>query len=195
MLLGKGTVKYYRVSGVDNNACFYGDDKELLKFCSKCKLIVNRYEAAMAAAETFVLKKGCDYSSCWDGETVVLQRFVDIYNKYSLSGLSFIKLPRSKNFYLLQCHIEVRYDYGNNPNLVRRQLCTECGQYREVSCVLPIKILDEDRLKNNTFYKTDLIVGGVVGRWPLLLATDDIPHIFQAEKIKDIYFKLCNKNG
>ena len=57
MLLRKGAVRYYRVSGVDNNAYFYGGNKELLKFCSKCKLIVNRYEAAMAAAETFVLKK------------------------------------------------------------------------------------------------------------------------------------------
>ena len=69
-------MKYYRVNGVDNNACFYGDDKDLLKFCSKCKLIVNRYEAAMAAAETFVLKKRCDYSSCWDCRVAKVCRYI-----------------------------------------------------------------------------------------------------------------------
>ena len=42
--------------------------------------------------------------------------------------------------------------------------------------------------------KLTYIVGGVVGRWPLILATDDIPYIFnKVEKIKDVYFNLCNK--
>jgi len=63
----------------------------------------------------------------------------------------------------------------------------------EVSCVLPIKILDENQLNRNTFYKTDLIVGGIVGRWRLILATDTIPQIFESEKIKDVYFDLCNR--
>lgn len=188
-------MKYYRVSGIDNNSYFYMDNKELLKYCPKCKLVTNRYEATMLNADKFVLKKAYNYSSCWDGETIVSQKFIDIYNKYNMNGLSFIKLPKSENFYLLQCNLEVKYDYNNNPNLVRRQLCSECKQYMEVSCVLPIKILDENQLKSNTFYKTDLIVGGIVGRWHLILATDTIPQIFKSEKIKDVYFKLCNKNG
>ena len=78
-------------------------------------------------------------------------RAVDIYMKYQLKGLSFLELPKSKGFYLLQCNTEMRYDYENNPNLVRRQLCSECNQYFEVSCALPIKLLDEDLLQNNAF--------------------------------------------
>lgn len=31
----------------------------------------------------------------WDGETIVSERFVEIYNKYNLKGLDFIPLPKS----------------------------------------------------------------------------------------------------
>ena len=49
------------------------------------------------------------------------------------------------------------------------------------------------RLEPSTFYRTDLIVGGIVVRWPLILATDPIPQIFCDERMKGIYFRLCNK--
>jgi hypothetical protein len=188
-------MKYYRIHGADNNSSLYINNKELLEYCPKCGLIINRYEAILSSIDKFVLKKKkYNFSFCLEGEVIVSQRFVDIYMKYQLKGLSFLELPKSKGFYLLQCNTEMRYDYENNPNLVRRLLCSKCHQYFEVSCALPIKLLDEDLLQNNAFYKTDLIVGGVVGRWPLILATDDIPYIFnKLEKVKDVYFDLCNR--
>ena len=187
-------MRYYRVTGEDNGLCFYSDNAELLRHCPQCKLIVNRQEAAKSSVDAFTLRRRYNFSSCLDGEVVVSQAFVDVYRNHNLQGLSFTALPRAKGLYLLECTTEVKYDLSN-PNLVRRQLCPTCGQYMEVSCVWPLRVLAEERLEPSTFYRTDLIVGGIVGRWPLILETAPIPQIFCDERMKGIYFRLCNKNG
>ena len=50
-------MKYYRIHGADNNSSLYINNKELLEYCPKCGLIINRYEAILSSIDKFVLKK------------------------------------------------------------------------------------------------------------------------------------------
>ena len=61
----KITMKYYRIHGADNNSSLYINNKELLEYCPKCGLIINRYEAVLSSIYKFVLKnKKYNFSFC-----------------------------------------------------------------------------------------------------------------------------------
>ena len=50
-------MRYYRIHGADNNSSLYINNKELLEYCPKCGLIINRYEAVLSSIDKFVLKE------------------------------------------------------------------------------------------------------------------------------------------
>lgn len=190
-------MKYYSVSGTDNNTEFYYLNEEVLKYCSKCGLITNRNEAIEESISTFkIKKKNYNLSDCTDGPMIASDKFVDVYTKHKLSGLNFVKLPKSEGFYLVQPQVELPYDYSHNPNIYLRERCEQCEQRKEVAKTRPIKILDqyEKNMRESTFYRTDLEIGEKVMRRPLFLATEPIPQIFKDEKIKDVYFEVAGRD-
>jgi hypothetical protein len=190
-------MKYYSFTGTDNGSEFYYMNDNILKHCPECGLIINREEAIELSIETFkIKKKKYILSHCYDGPTIVSERFVDICNENKLNGMTFIKLPKSHGFYLFNSINILHYDYDYNANIYLKNKCTCCNQWYEVSEICPIKIIDMDEklMNENTFYKADIEVGEKVGRWPLLLATENIPFIFKKMGIKDIFFRAAGKD-
>ena len=190
-------MKYYSVSGTDNNTEFYYRNKSVLKYCIKCNLIINREEAIDLSIGIFrIKKKNYNFSSCTDGPEIASSQFVEVYTKYGMSGLTFIDLPKSDGFFLIKYDSVVNYDYKFNPDLYMDDKCSECQQFQEISLVRPIKIIkeDEEKLKPKSFYRTDLEYGAKVRRAPLILATDNIPILFREVKMKDVYFEIAGKD-
>lgn len=190
-------MKYFSISGTDNNSEFYYMNDTILKFCPQCDLIINRAEAIEKSIATFKMKKkNYNFSDCYDGPRIVSEKFVEIYIRHNMQGLSFIKLPKSEGFYLITYNKTVAYDYSYTPTLYLKDKCTLCEQWSEVSKVYPIKLIDidEQKLELDTFYRTDLEAGGKIMRHPLLIVTENIPLIFKQEKIKDVYFELAGRD-
>jgi len=190
-------MKYYSISGTDNNSEFYYLNKEVLKYCSKCGSIINRNEAIDASISTFkIKKKNYNLSSCYDGPLIASEKFVNIYVKHKLNGLKFVRLPKSEGFYLVQYLFELPYDYLYNPDIYLNKQCDQCNQWKEVSVVRPIKIMDqcEKVMRESTFYRTDLECGEKIMRSPLLLAAEPIPQIFKEEEVKDVYFEAAGRD-
>ncbi|MDR0570037.1 MAG: hypothetical protein LBG71_02285 [Clostridiales Family XIII bacterium] len=191
-------MKYYSVTGTDNNSEFYYMNDEFLKHCPKCGLIYNREEATALSVSRFrVKKKHYTLSHCWDGPMIVSERFVAAYVKHGLKGLGFVKIPQSPGFYLLRALNVLRYDYARNPRLFMKDQCEECGQWYEVSLANPPRVVPEDeaRMEAGAFYRTDLESGEKVERTPMLLATDPIPRLFRESGIKDVYFDYPEEIG
>jgi hypothetical protein len=166
-------------------------NEKILRYCPECGLIINREEAVNESIDTFYLKKkNYTFSDCYDGPQIVSEKFVQIYSNNNLKGLSFTTLPKSPGFYLLRCNNIIHYDFSYNRKIYLKDKCSSCGQWYEVSCVYPIKIIDGDvkKMSENTFYRTDLESGEKLMRAPMLLVTDNIPLIFKENRIKDIYF-------
>jgi hypothetical protein len=189
-------MKYFSVSGNDNNSFFF-ENQSILEKCSKCGLIINWDKLIEYSANTFEIKnKSYNLSTCWDGPTLVSDRFIDIYKRNKLKGLFFLSLPKSPGFSLIK-YIEIlSYDYSYNSNIYLKDKCNLCTQWYEVSKIWPIKIKDDDEQKMhiNTFYRTDLEFGEAVRRTPIMIATENIPFAFKQAKIKDIYFEVAGRD-
>lgn len=189
-------VKYFSISGMDNDSEFYYNNDALLKYCSSCGLIINRAEAIAASISSFRLKKkNYTLSFCWDGPAIASEKFVEIVRINELKGLSFIHLPNSEGYYLVKIDNLLHYDFAFNPYLFLKEKCSLCGQWYEVAKIRPIKVIDSDeqKMESANFYRTDLEYGEKVRRAPLFLATENIPDVFKKEKIKDVFFEIAGK--
>ncbi|MDR2145449.1 MAG: hypothetical protein LBE91_03190 [Tannerella sp.] len=90
-------MKYYSVSGTDNGSEFYYNKDDILKYCPRCGLVCNRDEAKKISINSFYLKKkNYTFSTCYDGAVIVSEKFVEIYEKNNLKGLSFSILPKCR---------------------------------------------------------------------------------------------------
>lgn len=190
-------MKYYSISGTDNNSEFYYMNDAILEHCPNCGLITNRAQAIQKRIATFkIKKKNYNLSTCSDGPAIASEKFVEIVNKHNLKGLSFIALPASPGFYLIRYEKVVGYDYAYNPHIYLKEKCKVCQQWYEISKVFPIKVVDKDEQKMDadTFYRTDLEYGEKVRRQPLVLVTENIPLIFKNEKVKDVYFEVAGRD-
>ncbi|GHT69836.1 hypothetical protein AGMMS50239_37290 [Bacteroidia bacterium] len=190
-------IKYYEMIGSDNNSEFYYMNDNVLEYCPCCGLIKNREEAINNSIKDFRLKnRKNNFSVCTDGPAIVSEKFVKIVKNYNLNGFSFTILPNSEGFYLLRSTDSLGYDYEYNTKLYLRNKCNCCGQWEEISKILPIKIIDEDEIKMtiNTFYETNLQYGGRVLRTPIRIVTNEVPFYFKKENIKDISFRVCGRD-
>jgi hypothetical protein len=185
---------YYLVHSRDNDTCFYYDKEGQiqLEYCLTCGLLTNREEAIEQGIAIYRKKGKYLISDTWDGETIVSDRFIEIYNKYNLKGLDFIALPKSPHYYLLRCNNIVRYDHEYNTNVYLKHKCPTCNQWHEVCPmgVFNIMIEDEAVLEPDTFYCSDIFIGEKVARHRLLYATDNIPDYFKTEKGRIFFNKI-----
>ena len=187
-------MNYYRVHSRDNDTCFYYDKDEQvqLEYCPTCGVLTNREKAREQSIAIYRKKGKYLMSDTWDGETIVSERFVEIYNKYNLKGLDFIPLPKSPHYFLLRCNNIVRYDYDYNTNLYMKDKCPTCNQWYEIcpQGILNIRMEDEAIMEADTFYVSDIIIGEKVARRRILYATDNIPSYFKIEKGRIFFNKI-----
>lgn len=191
-------IKYYHVYGDsdDNHEFYYGKEKDLgFDTCKLCKKVIDRELVIQKAIQLYKSKFSRLFYYTWDGVPIVSDRFVEIYQKYSMKGLKFVLIPKLKFYYLLKCENVVRFDTTANPDFEMTKVCAKCkrpdGAYRPY----PYKMIAEDEIKINplTFYQSDIEFGDKHTQSPLLFATQDILQAFMNEGGR-IFFETA-ENG
>lgn len=179
-------LKYYHVYGdsADNHEFYFGREKEFsFDYCSSCKKVVDREAVIEKALPFYKSKFSRLFYYTRDGVPIVSGRFVEIYQKYGMNGLTFILIPKLKHYYLLKCSNIIRFDIVASPGFEMTNVCEKCrkpdGAYRPY----PYKMIQEDELKISplTFYQSDIAFGDKHSQSPLLFATEDILQAFKNE--------------
>jgi hypothetical protein len=179
-------IKYYSVYGDsdDRNEFYYGKENYFhFESCTSCKKVIDRKDVIQIAIPFYKSRFSRLFYYTWDGVPIVSKRFVDIYQKYNLNGLTFYLIPRLKDYYVMQCDNVVRFDTKANPNFEMTKVCGMCGRPDGAYRPYPYKIIDEDELKINplTFYESDIEFGDKHTQSPLLFAPEDVLLIFKKE--------------
>ena len=174
----------YDISGYDNDSYMTGRCEELfpeagnVPKCDKCGYRTDyRY-----TNKNFVLKrKTMDFSSTYDGITIVSLKFKEFCKRYGYKNLIFVELPKSPNFF--QFDIEgniLEYDAG-----LKEKFCDVCGQYESV--VRPILKLDKiTETLPDGFYQSDLWFGSGNSKSPKTIISPVTKEKLDREKFKNI---------
>lgn len=191
-------MKYYHVYGEsdDKHEFYYRKEKDLhFEYCSSCKKVLDRHAVVQKALDSYKSRFSGFFYHTWDGVPIVSQRFVNIYQKYGLKGLTFYLIPKLKEYYVLQCRIVLRFDTTANPAFELTKVCSTCGRPDGAYRPYPYKIIDEDETKISplTFFQSEIEFGDKHTQAPLLFATKDILSIFKDEGGR-IFFETA-ENG
>ncbi len=191
-------MKYYHVYGDsdDRHEFYYGKEKDFdIEYCKSCKKVINRDLVIQKLLPYYKSKFSRLFYHTWDGVPIVSNRFVDIYQKYNMQGLTFTLIPKLKVYYLLKCENVVRFDTTASADFEMTKVCFKCGRPDGAYRPHPYKMIDEDETKISplTFYQSDIEFGDKNTQSPLLFATEDILLAFQSEGGR-IFFEI-DENG
>ena len=157
-------MKYFELQFYDNDSYLLEVSKgDRCKYvtCPTCKLILNKRSLIEKHLSTYKIKrKKYHLSSSYDGFNVVSQEFKDLYENSDWQGLVFYSIPKSKGFYLIECFQQVVINRTKRP-IEFENKCNECGLYMGIYGSVP-PYIDVDviqKLKSNTFYRSDLEFG------------------------------------
>ena len=92
-----------------------------------------------------------DFSSTYDGITIVSLKFKEFCVRYGYDNLVFVKLPKTPNFfqfYILGNFLE--FDAG-----LKEKYCNACGQYESI-CQPIMKLENFAEPLSDGFYQSDL---------------------------------------
>lgn len=184
-------MKYFELQFYDNDSYLLEVSKgDRCKYvtCPTCKLILNKRSLIEKHLSTYKIKrKKYHLSSSYDGFNVVSQEFKDLYENSDWQGLIFYSIPKSKGFYLIECFQQVVINRTKRP-IEFENKCNECGLYMGIYGSVP-PYIDVDviqKLKSNTFYRSDLEFGYDFEQGYSLFASQEITD-------KLIEYKLITK--
>lgn len=184
-------MKYFELQFYDNDSYLLEVSKgDRCKYvtCPTCKLILNKRSLIEKHLSTYKIKrKKYHLSSSYDGFNVVSQEFKDLYENSDWQGLVFYSIPKSKGFYLIECFQQVVINRTKRP-IEFENKCNECGLYMGIYGSVP-PYIDVDviqKLKSNTFYRSDLEFGYDFEQGYSLFASQEITD-------KLIEYKLITK--
>ena len=180
----------YQISGYDNNSYMTGSCEKLfpevnVPKCDKCGYRTDfRY-----TNKDFVLKrKTMDFSSTYDGITIVSLKFKEFCNRNGYKNLEFIELPRTPNFF--QFHVNgniIEYNAG-----LKENFCETCGQYESI--VAPsMKRENITEQLSDGFYQSDLWFASGNEKSPIIIISPTTREKFKTEKFKNICFAKIEK--
>jgi hypothetical protein len=188
---------YYHVYGDGTDDCFYYNKEKhiLLEYCPECGIVANREQAIALGVALYRRQRRRLWDVTWDGVDIVTGRFVEIYEKYRMNGLTFTQLPKAPNCFLVRCKNIVRHDQTANEDLVLNAVCPTCGRRGGAYRPWPYRMVAEDeaRLAPNTFYQSDITFGDRDTQSSLYYATEDIMEAFRAEAGR-IFFVRVDEN-
>ena len=184
-------MKYFELQFYDNDSYLLEVSKgDRCKYvtCPTCKLILNKRSLIEKHLSTYKIKRRKYHlSSSYDGFIVVSQEFKNLYENSDQQGLVFYSIPKSKGFYLIECFQQVVINRTKRP-IEFENKCNECGLYMGVYGNVP-PYIDVDmiqKLKSNTFYRSDLEFGYDFEQGYSLFASQEITD-------KLIEYKLITK--
>lgn len=155
-------------------------DLAFLPKCSKCGY---RSDYRYTNKDFRLKQKTLDFSTTYDGITIVSLKFKEfcIRNKYN--NLTFIDLPRTPDFYHFYINDNIiKYDANRKENL-----CEVCGQYESV--IGPIVKADNiTEPLSGGFYQSDLWFGSGNEKSPIFIISPDIKQRLVVDRFKNICF-------
>jgi len=173
----------YWISGYDNNSYMCGSCEKLfpeLTDIPKCTQCGYRLDYRYNNKDFRLRRKTLDFSSTYDGVTIVSQRFKDFCVRNGYDNIAFIALSQTPFFY--QFYINgnaIKYEAG-----MKEKYCDACGQYESV--IGPM-ISDEitEPLKDG-FYQSDLWFASGNEKSPIIIISPETKVKLEQEKIKNI---------
>ena len=126
-------------------------------------------------------RKTMDFSSTYDGVTIVSQRFKDFCVRNGYDNLVFILLSKVPYFYQLYVNGNVLEFEATKKD----KYCDVCGQYESVTG--PFMMLDDitEPLKDG-FYQSDLWFASGNEKSPLTIIAPETKAKLDREKIKNV---------
>lgn len=172
----------YELFGWDNNSHMTGSCDKLfseLTDIPKCNVCGYRTDYRYHNPNFKLRRKAYDYSSTYDGITIVSNAFKEFCEENKYDNLEFIALPKALGF----------FQFNVNGNLIeytahrKENLCTTCGFYESV--VGPTINLEKinNPLKDG-FYQSDLWFASGNEKSPIFLIAADT-----FKKLKEKKFK------
>jgi hypothetical protein len=120
----------YEISGYDNDSYMTGTCDTLfdLPFLPKCDKCGYRTDYRYTNKDFILKRKTLDFSSTYDGVTIVSLKFKEFCGRYGYSNLIFVGLPKSSDYFQFYINNSViKYDAS-----LKENLCDSCGQYESV---------------------------------------------------------------
>ena len=151
--------------------------------CSKYSNIyaINRIDPA------FKFKKRKNYSTTYDGFTIVSERFKQFCIDEKYTGLEFIKLPSSLGFYWFKIENVIEYDsearktrfIGYNKS---------CDGYEEIIGANPA-CLKNNIILNDSFFRSNIFFSSDANKRPLEMVGESTMQKLKAAGFKEIFFE------
>lgn len=174
----------YWISGYDNDSYMTGCCDRLFPEAGnvpKCEKCGYRTDYRYTNLDFRLKRKTMDFSSTYDGITIVSLKFKEFCLRYGYDNLRFVELPESPGFF--QFYVEgniIEYDAGES-----ERLCDACGLYESI--VQPIiKCNGTTEPLSDGFYQSNLWFGSGNEKSPLTIISPATKEKLAREKLKNI---------
>lgn len=181
-------MKWYKFEIYDNDSYLLEVskvDRHKYITCNSCGLILKKRDLIEVHLPKYrVKRKKYHLSGSYDGFNVVSHSFKDLYDSLNWKGLVFYDIPKSKGFYLIECTEVVKVNETELPVQFENK-CNECGQYMGIYGNVPpyLNSTTMDKMKSNTFYRSNLEFGNDFEHGYSLFASEKIATILKEEKL------------
>lgn len=181
-------MKYYSFELYDNDSYLLEVDKvDRHKYttCDICHMIFNKRSLIETHLSSYRIKrKKYHLSASYDGFDAASQFFKDLYEISNWQGLIFYPIPKSKGFYLIECTEVVNVNQIERPVEFEGK-CNKCGQYIGIYGSVPsyIDFSKIQKMKPNTFYRSDLEFGHDFEQGYSLFASEKITEVLKMKNL------------
>ena len=179
-------MEYYRFEIYHNDSDLLETDQvDRHKYitCGTCDMILNKRSLIVSHLPSYRIKrKKYHLSSSYDGFNTVSQSFKNLYETLNWQGLVFYPITKNKGFYLIEC-VEVVVVNKTERPIEFEHKCNECNQYMGVYGSVPAYINSSEiqKMKPNTFYRSDFEFGYDFEQNYSLFASEEITTVLKAE--------------
>jgi hypothetical protein len=181
----------YRISGYDNNSYMTGCCDRLFPEAGdvpKCETCGYRTDYRYTNNNFVLKRKTIDFSSTYDGVTIVSLKFKEFCKRYGYKNLVFVKLPKSQNFFQFYIDGNVLEFDANKKD----KFCEVCRQYKSV--VVPsMKLENVAEPLPDGFYQSDLWFGSGNEKRPITIISPITKANLDIEKFKNICINPIKK--
>jgi hypothetical protein len=167
-----------------------GKSPSRFRRCTACGMLTHKWEETLEGLK--VKKRRCDLGATYDGVTVASQRFKDIYDCNSLTGLRFRQLPDDPIFYDIYPTRAVPFDAEKHITQFV-DFCMTCNRFQGVAGATPVYLKAGTLIGPKEFVRTDLEFATREEMHPLLLCGVEAGKILKAAKLRRVYLRSDGK--
>lgn len=167
------------MQGHDNDSYMMSTKNE-----SKCFKYSSAYESGIFDPN-FRLRKKLDYSTTYDGFTIVSERFVSLCKNKNVHGVEFSILTSEKAHFIMYINSIVEFDAQlRGTRFINYS--SECNGYEEIIGATPVFLKQNTPLNPLGFYRSDICFGSFHSKAPLFFCGNGIADVLQRERFKGL---------